>query len=128
MPFAQVPDQSAGAGADDRAADERGREHEPDQGSDPGPGPGAVLGRLLGLGHPDLAVVLLADHRRVEGPDHAGGVEVEHGLVVGLGVRDLVVDGGVEKHGSVGHAASLGAMRSDDRRPPCPPARITRTG
>jgi hypothetical protein len=32
------------------------------------------------------------------------GVQVEHGLVVGLGVCDLVVDGGVEKHGSIGHA------------------------
>ena len=37
----------------------------------------------------------------------ARGVQVEHGLVVGLGVSDLVVDGGVEKHGSVGHAASF---------------------
>ena len=40
-----------------------------------GAGPGAVLGRLLGLGHPDLAVVFLADRRRVEGSDRAGGVE-----------------------------------------------------
>ena len=72
-----------------------------------GPGPGAVLGRLLGLRHPDLAVVFLSDHRGVEGPDRAGGVEVEDGLVVGLGVVDLVVDGGVEKYWSVGHVASL---------------------
>ena len=54
-----------------------------------------------------LPSVLLSDHRRVEGPDRSGGVEVEHGLVVGLGVRDLVVDGGVEKYGSVGHRGSL---------------------
>ena len=32
------------------------------------------------------------------------GVQVEHGLVVGLGVGDLVVDGGVEEHRVVGHA------------------------
>ena len=94
---------------------------EPDQRSDPGAGPGAVLGRLLGLGHPDLAVLLLADHRGVEGPDRPGGVEVEHGLIVGLGVSDLVVDGGVEKHGSVGHAASfIGA----DSGIHCVPSRV----
>jgi hypothetical protein len=30
-------------------------------------------------------------------------VEVEDGLVVGLGIGDLVVDGCLEKYGSVGH-------------------------
>ena len=77
-PLAQVPDQSAGAGADDRAADQRGRKHEPDDRADPGAGPGTVLRRLLGLGHPDLAIVLLADHRRVERPDRPRGMQVEH--------------------------------------------------
>jgi hypothetical protein len=57
-----------------------------------------VLGRLLGLRHPDLAVVVLADHSRVEGPNRPGGVEVEHGLVVRLGIGDLVVDGGVQEY------------------------------
>ena len=55
----------------------------------------------------DLAVLVLADHRRVEGPDRARGVQVEHRLVVGLGVGDVVVDRGVEEHRSVGHSASL---------------------
>jgi hypothetical protein len=64
---------------------------------------GGVLGRLLGLRHPDLAVVFLSDHRGVEGPDRSRGVEVEHGLVVSLGVIDLVVDGGVQKYRSICH-------------------------
>src|SRR3954471_3676445 len=45
----EVPGQAARAGAHGRAADDRGREQDPDQRSDGGPGPGAVLGRLLGL-------------------------------------------------------------------------------
>jgi hypothetical protein len=30
-------------------------------------------------------------------------VEIENGLVVGLGIVDVVVDGGVEKDWSIGH-------------------------
>ena len=118
MPLRQVADQPAGAGADDRAAEDRGREDDPDQRADPGARPGAVLRRLLGLRHPDLAVVLLTDHRRVEGPDRTRGMQVEHGLVVGLGVVDLVVDGGVEKHRSVGHVVPFQQYRCLVRRLP----------
>ena len=98
-----MPGQATGAGADDRGAEDRRREDQPDHRADPGPGPGAVLRRLLGLRHPDLAVVFLSDHRGVEGPDRPGVVEGEHGLVVSLGVVDLVVDGGVQKYRSICH-------------------------
>ena len=92
-----MPGQAAGTGAHDRTADDRGWEREPDQGSDAGPGPSAVLGRLRGLRDPDLAVSFLADHRRVEGPDRARGVEVEHGLVVGLGIRDAGANSNLQR-------------------------------
>ena len=104
-----MTDDAAGDAAGDGGADDRGREEDAGDGADGDAGPGAVLGRLLGLVDADLAVLLL-DHGRVEGADEAGGVEVEDGLVVGFGVGDVVVDGGVEKDGAVGHAgASLWA-------------------
>jgi hypothetical protein len=74
-----------------------------------------VLGGLLGLRHPDLAVVVLADHGRVEGADRSRVVELEHRLVVGVGIRDLVIDDGVEESGLVGHAGSLRRLGVLDR-------------
>jgi hypothetical protein len=102
-----VPGQAARPRADDRAADDCGREDDPDERADRGPRPGAVLGRLLGLRHADLAIFFLSDHRGVEGPDRSGSVEVEHGFVVGFRVGNLVVDGGVQEYGPVGHFSIL---------------------
>ena len=99
--------QPAGACADDRGAEDRGREQDSNQRTNPGPGPGAVLGRLLGFGDANLAVLFLADHRGVEGSDRSERVKIEDGLVVGLGVGDLAVDRGVEEYGSVCHLDSF---------------------
>ena len=68
-----------------------------------------MLRRLLGLVDVDLAVLLL-DHGGVERADGAGGMELEDSFVVGLGIGDFVVDGGVEEDGSFGHGRNLSVM------------------
>ena len=87
-----MPGQSARAGADDRGAEERGWEHDPDQRADPGPvhapcwvGFSVFVTRTL----PSSSLRITAESNVPIAP---GGVEVEHGLIVGLGVSDLVVE------------------------------------
>ena len=67
-------------------AEDRRREHDPDQRADRGTGPSAVLGRLLVLGDVHLAIIVLVGQRDVIAADQIGGMEVKQRVVIGIGL------------------------------------------
>jgi TMEM175 potassium channel family protein len=94
----QVAGRAARSCADDRAADDRGREENANDGADGSAAPGPVPGSHFVLVDMDLSLLVFGDHRGVVGPDAPKGVEVFDNVIVSARRRLVRIRTDVEEH------------------------------